>query len=261
MSRNQGITDEAIIKMYKSGMPYKEMVSRIGISDRAIRNIMYKHGVKMNREQSSGQPRKHKINEHYFKTWSHEMAWVLGLFITDGCINNRISSVSLTQKNQTVLRRVAEYMDADYILLKNYKTRKTPTLVINSKEIKLDLARLGVLPNKSLSVPFPKVPDEFLPSFIRGVVDGDGWVQKKGYVMNITTASSSFAKGLLFVFQTWKLRSEITEEITQAGNPFFRVWVKGKLDLPRLADIIYNSEIEHYESYKENYLRVHSKTH
>lgn len=53
MPRNPGITDEAIIKMYKSGMPYKEMVSRIGISDRSIRNVMYKHGVKMNREQSS----------------------------------------------------------------------------------------------------------------------------------------------------------------------------------------------------------------
>ncbi|GAK06873.1 hypothetical protein [Geomicrobium sp. JCM 19038] len=48
------MTDEVIIKMYKSGMPLKEMVSRIGISDRAIRNVMYKHGIKMNREQYSG---------------------------------------------------------------------------------------------------------------------------------------------------------------------------------------------------------------
>ncbi len=261
MPRNPGITDEDIIKMYKSGMPFKEMVPRVGISDRAIRNVMYKHGVKMNREQSSGQPRKHKVNENYFKIWSHEMAWVLGLFITDGCVNKTHSSVSLTQKNQIILRQVAKYMDADYILSKKYKTRTTATLIINSKEIKNDLANLGVLPNKSLTVQFPSVPDAFLPSFIRGVVDGDGWVQKKGYVMNITTASSSFAEGLLLVFQTWKLRSEITEEITQAGNPVFRVWVKGKLDLPRLADIIYNDEIDYYESYKENYLRIHSKTH
>src|SRR5690625_5180092 len=249
--RNSGITDEAIIKMYKSGMPFKEMVLRIGISDRAIRNVMYKHGIKMNREQSSGQPRKHKINENYFKEWSHKMAWVLGLFVTDGCINKANSSVTLTQKNQTILRRAAQYMNADYILSKKYKTRTTATLIINSKEIKNDLMNLGVLPNKSLSVQFPNVPDKFLPSFIRGVIDGDGWVQKKGYVMNITTASSSFAEGLLCVFQRWKLRSEITEELTQAGKSIFRVWVKGKADLPQLADIIYNDAIEHYESNKE----------
>ncbi|EZH67407.1 hypothetical protein DH09_05620 [Bacillaceae bacterium JMAK1] len=259
MPRNPGITDEMIIEMYKSGMPFKEMVSQIGISDRAIRNVMYKHGVIMNREQSSGQPRKHQVNEDFFKIWSHEMAWVLGLFITDGSISKSHSNVSLTQKNQTLLRRVATYMNADYILAKSYKTRTAATLLINSKEIKNDLIMLGISPNKSLTVQFPNIPDEFLSSFIRGVVDGDGWVQKRGYVMNITTASYSFAEGLLTVFQAWHLRSEITEESTQAGNPVYRVWVKGKFDLPRLADIIYNDALEPYESYKESNLRVHSR--
>ncbi|MCM3595712.1 hypothetical protein M4D55_07955 [Metabacillus idriensis] len=45
MPRNPGITDETIINMYKSGIPFKEMVQISGISDRAIRNVMYKHGV------------------------------------------------------------------------------------------------------------------------------------------------------------------------------------------------------------------------
>ncbi len=31
MPRNPGFTDEVIIKMYQSGMPFKEMVSRVGI--------------------------------------------------------------------------------------------------------------------------------------------------------------------------------------------------------------------------------------
>ena len=61
MPRNAGVTDEDIIIVYKSGTPFKIMVPIIGLSDRAIRNVLYKHGVKMNREQSSGQPRKHKI--------------------------------------------------------------------------------------------------------------------------------------------------------------------------------------------------------
>jgi transposase len=83
LARNPGMTDELIIQMYKSGMSNKELASIIGISDRAIRNVMYKHGIPMNRKQYSGQPRKNKVNEDYFKTWSHEMAWVLGLFVTD----------------------------------------------------------------------------------------------------------------------------------------------------------------------------------
>lgn len=67
MPRNPGITDEEIIEMYKSGIPFKKMVPIIGLLDRGIRNVLYKHGIQMNREQSSGRPRKHKVNEDFFK--------------------------------------------------------------------------------------------------------------------------------------------------------------------------------------------------
>lgn len=100
MGRNPNISDEEIIHMYKSGKTYKEMSKIIGISDRAIRNILYKHQVTMNREQSSGRPRKHKVNEDFFKVWSHEMAWVLGLIVTDGCISRNVHSITLTQKDE-----------------------------------------------------------------------------------------------------------------------------------------------------------------
>lgn len=60
MPRKPGISDEYIINLYKSQMPYKEMSERTGLSDRAIRNVIVKHGIPMNREQSSGQPRKIK---------------------------------------------------------------------------------------------------------------------------------------------------------------------------------------------------------
>ncbi|MDZ5472671.1 hypothetical protein SM124_13110 [Bacillus sp. 31A1R] len=234
MPRKLGITDEDMIKMYKSNMSksnmsFKEMTTITGLSDRAIRNVMYKHGVKMNREPSSGQPRKHKVNENFFKTWSHEMTWVLGIFVTDGHISQHTHTIYFSQKDERILRLIAKYMEADYVLAPTGPTKKTPTLIINSKEIKNDLAKLGIHTKKSLNVPFPEVPDEYLPSFIRGVIDGDGWVQPKGYVMNITTGSLLFAEGLFKVFKKWKLRTEITTEISQAGNTIYRTWVKGKI--------------------------------
>lgn len=255
MPRNPGITDEMIISMYKSGMPFKEMQPIIGLSDRAIRNVLYKHGVKMNREQSSGRPRIHKINENFFKVWSHEMAWVLGLFITDGHINEQTHSVSLSQKDEKILKVVANYMGADYILAPFGKTMTTPTLIINSKEIKKDLEVLGIKSRKSLNVPFPVVPEQYLPSFIRGVIDGDGWVQKSGYVMNVTTASIRFAEGLLSVFHSWALHSTITSTTTNTGNIIYRVWVKGKYVLPKLAKIIYrNAATDNFIPHKRDYM-------
>ncbi|WP_077212988.1 LAGLIDADG family homing endonuclease [Bacillus dakarensis] len=136
-------------------------------------------------------------------------------------------------------------------------TRLTPTLIINSKVIKNDLENLGIVANKSLTVAFPPVPEEYLPSFIRGVIDGDGWVQRTGYVMNITTGSLLFAIGLYSVFEEWRLRTEITRTTSQTGNSIYRVWVKGKKDLPKLADIIYNTTYDNYITYKKENMTRH----
>ena len=259
MPRNPGMTDEIIIKLYKSGMSFKEMGPIVGLSDRAIRGVMYKHGVLMNREQYSGQPRKHKVNEDYFKVWTHEMAWVLGLFVTDGHVNKQIHSIYFSQKDERILRLIAKYMEADYVLAATGPTKITPTLIINSKEIKKDLEIMGVIANKSLTVPFPSVPEEYLASFVRGVIDGDGCVEKEGYALLVTSGSLDFAEGLLFVFRSWRLKSDITSLVGQTGNTIYRVWVRGKLELLKLADLVYkDTNSEDFLIYKRVYMTQHS---
>ena len=45
---------------------------------------------------------------------------------------------------KAVLRLIANFMEADYVLAPIGPTRSTPTLMINSKEIKRDLENLGI---------------------------------------------------------------------------------------------------------------------
>lgn len=59
-------------------------------------------------------------------------------------------------------------MEADYVLAPTGPTRSTPLLIVNSKEIKKDLEDLGIVAQKSLTVPFPNVPEAFMASFVRG---------------------------------------------------------------------------------------------
>ncbi len=110
------MTDEKIIELYKSGLPYEKLCDMIGLSDRAIRNVLNKHEVQL---KPIGRPRIHQVNEDFFKTWSHEMAWVLGLFITDGHVNKEVHSVYLSQKDEAILTKVAQLMGAK----SNYCTR------------------------------------------------------------------------------------------------------------------------------------------
>ena len=251
MPRKRGITDEMIIRLYQNGTPYEEMCEFTGLTERGIRFVLEKNGVE---RKSVGRPRNHKVNEDFFKEWSCEMAWVLGLFVTDGHMNKRTHSIYFSQKDERILKLIARYMEADYVLAPVGKTKTTSTLITNSREIKKDLMEMGITPNKSLTLKFPPVPEPYLPSFIRGVIDGDGWIQKKGYVMNITTASEEFASGLLSVFEQWNLRSEITLEHSQTGRNIYRVWVKGKESLTRLAKIIYRRCNENYNQNKKERL-------
>lgn len=259
MPRKPGITDEMIIEMYQSGMPYKEMIPITGLSNRAIRNVLIKHDIKL---KSIGQPRKHQVNEDFFKIWTHEMAWILGLFITDGHMNKSTHTIYFSQNDERILRLIANYMDADYVLAPFGKTKTTPTLVINSREIKQDLKKMGITSNKSFTVPFPEVPEAFLPAFIRGVIDGDGYVNPRGYTMNVTSASLTFANKLLEIFRFWQLDSTINTQKSNSGNPIYRIRVNGKSSLSNLSKVIYRDidvVNKNFVIYKRVYMSQHSK--
>ncbi|GKV57522.1 hypothetical protein NCCP2222_34690 [Sporosarcina sp. NCCP-2222] len=254
MARIKGITDQKIIELYESGMSYKEMCQLVGLSDRAIRNVLSKHGIQM---RPTGRPRIHQVNEDFFKKWTHEMAWVLGLFITDGHVNKDLHSVYLAQKDVAILQKVATLMEASEVLSEPTGTRKTHLLIINSKVIKSDLEKLGIMPNKSRSVRFPDVPKEFLPAFVRGVIDGDGWVQKEGYQMNITTASESFAESLADVFKAWDLMPTCEIRFSDLKRPYFRIAVSGKVQIMHLAEILYSNSNELCVQSKKDRMLLH----
>lgn len=47
MPKNLGNSDELIFKMHKGGYSYKKIIPAAGLSDRANRNILYKHGIQV----------------------------------------------------------------------------------------------------------------------------------------------------------------------------------------------------------------------
>lgn len=230
--RKVGITDEQIVGMYLRNKTYHEMREITGLTDRGIRGVLYKHNIEKRKPR-----RLHFFDEHYFGKWSHEMAWVLGMLVTDGCVSG--STVNFSQKDKSILEKIKRIMGLDYKIKGDI--RGVYTLSIGSRKMVEQLKKIGVTEKKSLIVPFPNTPKEYLPSFIRGVIDGDGWVHKKGYVVNVTTGSLSFAIGLKKAFESYGLPSEIDDRY-EAENPIYRVWVRGKEHVVRLAEILYEND-------------------
>lgn len=180
-------------------------------SKKAIYSFCYHNQLKIKKispeEKSkiqSQNSRKYHINQDYFKTWSHNMAYILGLWWADGCIyRDKIFDITLHAKDKYILKRVAEELGYEGVLY-DYVDRQAARLNFSCVVIYKDIEALGGTERKSNTIQFPDVPQEYLPDFIRGYFDGDGCIMAlKGGRLNsaFTSGSKTFLDQLLVVLK------------------------------------------------------------
>lgn len=128
----------------------------------------------------------------FFKTWTPDMSYVLGLLFADGCITTRFSDyweIVLEMKDVDHLFKVANVIDPK-LRVRQY-TRKdgrySGKISTSVKQVVRDCVALGLRPRKSLDIEWPAtLPTEFEADFVRGYFDGDGGItwsitQSKGH--------------------------------------------------------------------------------
>jgi predicted DNA-binding protein YlxM (UPF0122 family) len=130
-----------------------------------------------------------QINENFFSSWSNEMAYVLGVIFTDGNINpgskrepsqkttTRSPRLIIAKKEPELLNKVSKLMNCDMKLRHRNKRGIAGALYVFDicrEKIYDDLINFGLSPQKSKTIEFPNIPQEFVRHFIRGCWDGDG---------------------------------------------------------------------------------------
>jgi len=166
---------------------------------------------------------KFSINDNYFKKWSHNMAYILGLWFADGCITSGDRfNITLHVDDKYLLEKILREMESDHQIA--MKTNTCCMFTIVSKEIVRDIIRLGGKYRKSLDVKFPIIPVNYLPDFIRGLWDGDGSIwycnAYKIYKSSICSGSKDF---LLRLYQLLNknisdFRASIHKTIVKRGS-------------------------------------------
>jgi hypothetical protein len=137
---------------------------------------------------------KYKVNEDFFKTWSRVMAYVLGYWYADGSLENAVSLrgkyIRVTSIDEGTILKIKRWLGSEHTIVVLEPTEAHPGktryfLRIGSHVLYNDLEKLGLYPNKSLTVQFPQIPEKYLKDFVRGYLDGDGCVYletKKGII-------------------------------------------------------------------------------
>jgi len=154
---------------------------------------------------------KYRVNSNFFKTWSRNMAYILGYLFADGSLEDasylRGKYLRITSCDLSIIQAIRKAFESEHAVVKlapttaNGKSRYL--LRIGDHAIYNDLIRLGLTPNKSLTMLFPKyIPHNLMADFVRGYFDGDGTIylekRKNSYAPRavFTSGSKKFLEGL-----------------------------------------------------------------
>lgn len=197
-----------------------ELKQQLNRSIVAIRKKLYKMGLswkEFTNEEVRQYLHRYHIDENFFKTWSNDMAYILGLWYADGYITkagNRktcfVFSIALHNNDTKMLEQIMSKMNSNYKIMKHSESVKY--FKISSKSIYDDIVSLGGCEQKSLALKFPQnLPNEFIPDFIRGYFDGDGSISYHAYWNTYRTT---------FTCGTKQFLEEIHKRLKQIDNSF-----------------------------------------
>lgn len=141
---------------------------------------------------------KKSFKKDFMKEWSNDMAYILGLFISDGCVyidKNKTYRSYICSKDKPLLEYVRDTIKPQGNI--NYSSDGTGRVWFINKDFVSDLMSFGVLPRKTYNPVVPLVPKEFRRPFILGLFDGDGSVWINGSNMILNTSITSYSKDFL----------------------------------------------------------------
>jgi hypothetical protein len=125
---------------------------------------------------------KYNYNVEVFQKEDEISFYLLGAFMTDGCVMYRGKSirVTLTSKDEDWLIIIRDIICPN-LPVKKISNSNCYVITLDSTKIGTWLINCGCTPIKSLNLKFPIIPNQYLPDFIRGCIDGDGCIINSTY--------------------------------------------------------------------------------
>lgn len=255
--------EEQYLKNNYFGGDLKEIAKKLNRTKKSVIERAKLLKIKRNHELVRLNSRKYTTNEDFFKTWSDDMAYILGLIWTDGCMLDKNYTITITQhkKDKYILDNILKIMGSNN---KPYRNENTYNIGIYNKIIYEDLKKLGLEPRKSKTAYMPGgLPDDFIGSFIRGTVDGDGSINSKRNRMKISTASKNFADGLCGLLDKVGIKYKLYNEPYIWNNTktdFYNIRILKKSELKKLYHLMYDNATLYLRRKKQAFIDMGIET-
>jgi hypothetical protein len=176
------IISKEICDKYKSGLNISECAKIFNYNPQTISNHLKKHNINVTNFKLDK-----NLNINYFNVIDSEYkAYILGFILADGNISKTTNRVCITlnEKDIEILEFIKKELHSNNSIRKydvydkrTNKINKQIVFQFSSKKIKESLSNIGINYNKTLSFVKPyNIPDQFINHFLRGLFDGDGYI-------------------------------------------------------------------------------------
>ena len=248
-----------LVEEYKKGTPVIELMNKYGYkTKKSIIDKVKKYYPKEYKNIiKTAQDNRRGYNYSLDKITSPFDAYLIGLLLTDGYVLSDRDGVGLDMTDEDVISFVAKTIGTNYKSYEDGKHKTKYRVLITVPGISQQVARFGIIPNKSLILPAPILFNEekqFLPYIIRGIIDGDGSVSKTSYggaQFYICTMSEEFANWVAEVLRNNFFMDDIKIRISEKG--LYRIDTANQHNILKLIAIVYNKPFGMNRKY--NYLR------
>ena len=252
---------DLIEKMYvKDEKSISEISRELKISRDRVRKYLNKKDIDTNKRRNQ-YGFNNVVSNNLFKTINKEEdAYWLGFLYADGNIRVDRNEISLTlqENDKDAVQSFHLFCGNKNSIRRNTIKRNgreyiSYTSSFSSEEVKANLIKRGCTPQKSFSLSFPteeQVPKDFLYDFLRGYIDGDGYIQydiNKSRYRIIILGTYEFLTGLI-KRTGWSIGSKIYKN--KKENIFRLELSRKELVKERLEKLYKNSTCHLLRKYK-----------
>jgi hypothetical protein len=173
--------------------------------------------------------------------WSDEMAYIVGLTATDGCLFTGRRAINFKSGDRALVETYLRLLGRKN-RVKSHPTATGGTVYytqFHDSRLYEWFRSVGLTPRKSLAIGGLSVPDDYLMPLVRGLLDGDGSIINKVYRADtgrrddyyweylITSFNSGSGEHISWLRQVLSrvlnLTGSVQETTTTAGNPYFEL--------------------------------------
>lgn len=231
-----------IIEKYLEGKSLSQIGKTYHLHSKMVKKILKDHKIEI--RPTEVQSRKYFVNSDFFSQPTHDMWYIIGFVAADGNIAKYSNSLDITlaEKDSEILEKISKTMEFTGNVKHFVPKSGHPQcrLTITDKKIVKDLEQYNIVKAKTFIYRMPEIPDNFLGDYLRGYLDGDGWVSSDGKSCSIITASEGFMRDLLSTYNKLGLTYSLyTDE--RKEHIVYDIRILNESSLTKFKNLIYNN--------------------